>query len=140
MSPQAELHRADPTLRRLAHWLPGAIVLAAGLGLWLLLGWIGSLDGRPDTRDALLLTFLGLAVVLSTAALSLGWLLWRAAASVDAEQRYPPSDMRTLRDVPLRHGPEAMRIARLLRVAAVLAAMLGVGVLIWAMLATRPLA
>jgi hypothetical protein len=140
MSPHAELHRADPTLRRLARWLPAAIMVAAGLALWLLLRWIESLDSRPETLDALLLGFLGLAVLLSTAALTLAWLLWRAATSVTAEQRYPPSDMRTLRDVPLQHGEAAMRIARLLRVAAVLAAMLGVGVLVWAMLTARPLA
>jgi hypothetical protein len=138
MNPESELHRADPRLRQLARWLPALILVAALLGLWWLDRWLGSLDGQVSF-EGLLLGFLGLAAVIATAGLTLAWTLWNAASRIVSEDRYPTADMRTLRDVPLRRGQAARTIASRLRAAAVLAALLGIGILVWALLGTRAL-
>jgi hypothetical protein len=137
MSTDTDLHRADPALRRLARWLPISVLLAGVLALWLLHAWLGSLEQRPDALDALLLGFLGLATLLATVGLTLAWLLWSAAGRVVAEDRYPPTDMRTLHDVPIRHGGAARALARWLRIGAVVTMLLAVGILAWALLAAR---
>jgi hypothetical protein len=133
MNQPADLHHADPTLRRHARWLPLAVLGVGLIGLWLLHAWLQRLQDDPTAIEALMLAFLGLGAVLATAALALGWHLWRIAGQITTEDRYPPSMMRTLRDVPLRRGEAARRAARVLRTGAVLAGLVGLGVLAWVM-------
>ena len=131
MDAPSELHPADPRLRRHARWLPAAVLAGGAVGLWALHRWLAGLPHGTVTTDALLLAFLGLGVVIGTTALTLAWLLWQAAVRVLAEDCYPPSTMRTLTNVPRRRGPAARRAARVLRAAALLAALLGFGVVAW---------
>lgn len=139
MSQDIELHRADPGLRRLALWLPAGVILVAALALWWLQGWLGRLDTGAAHTEALLYAFLGLAIVLSTGGLLLGWQLWTEASRILVEDRYPASDMRTVRDVPVRHGDAARQMATRMRIGAAMAALLGIAVLGWSLAGARML-
>jgi hypothetical protein len=133
-----ELHAADPALRRLASWLLPLVVLAGGGAMLLLFAWLGSEDATA-TLDAMLFAFAGLAVVVATASLTLGWTLWREAGVIDAEKRYPASDMRTLSDVRVLHGDAARQRARWMRAAALLSALFALGLVAWALWSIRAL-
>lgn len=139
MSEDIELHRADPRLRRLAWWLPGGVIVAAALGLWWLQGWLGRLDADATSTEALLYAFVGLAILLSTGGLLLSWHLWAEASRILAEDRYPATDMRTVRDVPVQHGAAARQMATRMRIGAALAALLGIAVLGWSLAGARML-
>lgn len=139
MATTPTIHPADPRLRRLARWLPAAVIVAGAVALLLLQRWLDALAPRGATLDALLLAFAGLAALLASIGLALGWTLWQAAARVRREDRYPASDMRTLRDAVVVHGPAARRAAAALRVAALVAALLGAGLVAWTVLTLRGL-
>ena len=128
-----EVHRADPKFRRLAPlWLLGTAILG-GLAVWGLHQWLQARLARAagSEVDGLLIVMGGVVVVLATVSLGLAHSLWQEAARIRREDRFPPSDMRTLRDVPVRHGLEARRAAVWMRWGAMFAAAGGVGILVW---------
>jgi hypothetical protein len=133
----SEIHPADPDLRRLARWLPPTVVLTAAIGIVLLYRWLGSAHGA--SLDAMLLAFAGLAVVIATGGLTLGWMLWREAGVIRAEDRYPASDMRTLRDVPVLRGESARRRAHWMRSGAMAASAFALALIAWALWTLRAL-
>jgi hypothetical protein len=124
-----ELHSADPKFKRLAPFLLGAIVVAGGTAVWLLDRWLGA--SSPQSTDGMLLVTTGLVVVLASISLGLAYALWQEAGRIRREDRFPPSDMRTVRDVAVRHGAAALRYARAMQAGAAAAALTGVGILIW---------
>jgi hypothetical protein len=134
----SETHPADPELRRLARWLPPSVFLAGMGAIFLLYRWLDSAD-TGASLDAMLLAFAGLAVLVATAGFTLGWMLWREAAVIVVEDRYPASDMRTLREVPVLRGAPARRRASWMRSAAVAAAGFGLLLIIWALWSIRGL-
>jgi hypothetical protein len=124
MRPTRDIHPADPRQRR------RALVL---LLLFAVVSALAVAEVRQHTRDlgqrlyseeraaALgeartsfrlavgLLLLPGLALVVWT---------WRTAARSEAEGRFPPSNARTLRDVPIRRGRSLTTIVRMHRLLA----------------------
>ena len=128
---KVEMHRADPRLRRLASLLLPGILLLGGLGVWVLHSWLEQRTGSLAGNDGLILLAAGLVSLLATVSFSIGVALWLEARRIQREDRFPPSDMRTLRDVPIRHGPQALRYARYMFAAAVVAGLGGIAILAW---------
>lgn len=127
-----EMHRADPGLRRLAALLLFGILLLGGLGLWALHDWLDAhTRGGLADYDGLLLLAAGLVAVLATVSFSIAVALWLEARRIQREDRFPPSDMRTLRDVPIRHGALALRYARYMFAGAIVAGLGGIAILLW---------
>lgn len=128
-----EIHRADPKFRRIAPVLVLAVAVLGGIAIWALQRWLEAdrASGMGDGIDGLMMIAAGLVVVLSTVSLGLAFALWQEATRIRREDRFPPSDMRTIRDVAVRHGPDAGRYATYMRVGAVVAALAGVGILAW---------
>jgi hypothetical protein len=127
-----EMHRADPVFRRRAPWLFGAVVVLGAIAMWALYAW---LDARPHDAsaggDAMVLVATGLVGVLAAVSFGLALALWQEAARIRREDRFPASDMRTLRDVPILHGAAARRYAGWMSAGAAVAAAAGVGILYW---------
>lgn len=127
-----EIHRADARFRRTAPLVLLGVMLVGGAALWALQRWLDS-----STRvglagyDGLLLLAIGLIALLVAVSLGIAISLWLEARRIQREDRFPPSDMRTLRDVPIRHGAQARRYARYLFAAAVIAALAAFGILLW---------
>lgn len=125
-----EIHPADPRLRRTTLAALSGAVLAAVL---VTLGFRHWLAGAADLMsiEQLIavvrqltgaLTMIGGACVLVLALHAL-----RVAAGVSRQQRWPRAEARTLRDVPVRRGAGALRIAAATRIGAVLLIALAVG-------------
>lgn len=127
-----DLHRADPSLQRalarLRILLPAAVIIV-GAGAW----WLFRRTSNVDELSALLSIFLGVAVVVASTALALAWSLWQEARLIVREDCFPASDMRTLNDVPIRHGAGAKAIAKHFWRGAIAAALAGLAVVIWAL-------
>jgi hypothetical protein len=127
-----EMHRADPRFRRTAPLVLLGVLLLGGVALWALQRWLDS-----HTRvglagyDGLVLLAIGVVALLVAVSLGIAISLWLEARRIQREDRFPPSDMRTLRDVPVRHGAQAQRCARYLFAAAVIAALAAFGILLW---------
>jgi hypothetical protein len=133
MGMSVEVHRADPKFRRLAPWVLVGTVIVGSIAIWALRLWLKS---RLETAagievDGIFMLAAGLVVVLATISLGLAFSLWQEAARIRSEDRFPPSDMRTLRDVPIRHGDDARRVAGWMRAGAVLALASGLGIVFW---------
>lgn len=112
------MHRADPKLKRTALLGIGATIVLGGVALWMLQRWLDQTSRVQFGLDAIVMGFVGVGVMVSGGLLILAWSLWREAVTVKREQRYPPSNMRTLRDVPIVQGEQAHRAARRLDLAA----------------------
>jgi len=128
-----EIHRADPKFRRIAPLLVLAVAVIGGVAVWALQRWLEAdrVSGMVDGIDGLLMVAVGLVVVLATVSLGLAFALWQEATRIRREDRFPPSDMRTIRDVAVLHGPAAGRYATYMRVGAVVATLAGIGILAW---------
>lgn len=126
-----ETHRADPKLRRIASLLLLGVLLLGGLALWALQGWLQTPTRGGLDYDGLVLLAAGLVTVIATLSFTIAVALWLEARRIQREDRFPPSDMRTLRDVPIRHGPEAQRYARYMFAGAVFAGLGGLAILGW---------
>jgi MFS superfamily sulfate permease-like transporter len=125
-----EIHHADPGFRRWAPLVLVAVLVLGGIGVWALDAWLDA-RARTDGNDAMLLVAVGLVVVLASVSFGLAVALWQEAGLIRREDRFPASDMRTLRDVPVRHGNEARRYASAMRAGAVVAGAAGLGILFW---------
>lgn len=126
-----ELHRADPNIRRWATPVFVVVALLGGIAVWALDAWLDARAVDAAGFDAMLLVAAGVVAVLATVAFGLALALWQEAQRIRREDRFPASDMRTLRDVPVRHGVEARRMARSMVAGAALAALTGAGILAW---------
>jgi hypothetical protein len=126
-----EMHRADPRSRRLAPLLLLGVAVLGVAAVWALKAWLGSNAAPSGAPDTLLLLAAGIVIVLATVSFALAVVLWQEGGRIRREDRFPPSDMRTLRDVPVRHGAAARRVAGMMRGGAVCAALAGAGVLAW---------
>lgn len=128
-----ELHRADPALRRLAAWLLPLLTAAGVVALLALQHWLArGAPGGLAATTGLRVAFLGIALLSVMLCLGIAALLRRLALRVRAASRYPPADMRTLRDVPVREGAAARRIAGRLDALAGVALLLVLGLSVWA--------
>lgn len=128
-----EMHRADPKFRHAAPWWLLATIVAGSAGIWALHLWLQapSTVSSFDALQGMMMVAAGLVVLLATVSLGLAHALWREATRIRQEDRFPPSDMRTLRDVAVRHGAAARRIAGGMRIGAIVAALAGAGILVW---------
>ena len=128
-----ELHRADPALRRLATWLLPLLAAAGTAALLMLQHWLmRAASGGWATNTGLRVAFLGIALISVMLCLGIAALLHRLAVRVREASRYPPADMRTLRDVTVRDGDAARRVAGRLQGVAGTALLLALAVSIWA--------
>lgn len=123
---ETDIHSADLAYRRRSLLIIAAIVLLTLFALWQFDGWLTGLasqlaqdDDPQRTRRWLrgLLVALGLLPVVPLSLL--GRSLRRLAAAAQAEQRFPPREWRTLRDVRVLRRAVALRwIVRVRRMAA----------------------
>ena len=112
------MHRADKAYRTRSLWLLAAIVVMCVVLLWQLQSWLDSLTFQLDGRDPrtvrqwvrLLLVGLGFALAIPAVGLSVS--LRRLAQATRGEQRFPPADLKTLRDVRVLRGPAALAWSR----------------------------
>ena len=111
---------ADPDLRRRTLLLVALALALACVGFFLLQHWIVDLQsGSPEEALAALLTALRWGTLGMTALLlALAVYLWRFAARVRHDQRFPPTEQRVIRDTPVLEGTEALGRARMLRMLA----------------------
>lgn len=113
-----EIHRADKAYRTRSLWLLAAIVVLCCALLWQLQAWLASLASDLGGRDPqtvrywvrLLLAGLGFAMAIPAIGLSVS--LRRLAKAARGEGRFPPSDLKTLRDVRVLRGPAALSWSR----------------------------
>lgn len=118
-----EIHRADKAYRTRSLWLLAAIVVMCATLLWQLQAWLASLASDLGGRDPqtvrhwvrLLLAGLGFAMAIPAIGLSVS--LRRLAQAARGEGRFPPSDLKTLRDVRVLRGPAAHSWSRRVQLA-----------------------
>ncbi|MEO8010388.1 MAG: hypothetical protein ABI650_01960 [Dokdonella sp.] len=131
-----EILRADARTRKRTGIILGIGVLACIATLYAFRLWLADTTTEMHT-DALIVrtrTLNGLA--LTGAALCLALLAWQAARSgrlACQHAQWPLPGARVVRDTPIRRGAAAMRVGRLLQVAAVvlIALALAAGLLSW---------
>ena len=110
-----ELHRADPAYRTRTLLLLALTVLACSVFLLLLHAWLDRvsaelLSSDPETlRNWLRGLLAGLGMALAVPALIVGTTLRRLAAQSRDEGRFPPADWKTIRDVRVLRGDNALR-------------------------------
>jgi hypothetical protein len=113
-----EIHHADKAYRTRSLWLLLAIVLMCALLLWQLQSWLDSLTSQlygsdpRVVREWVRLLLVGLGFALALPAIGLSMALRRLAAAANDEGRFPPSGLKTLRDVRVLRGPAAQAWAR----------------------------
>lgn len=113
-----EIHHADKAYRNRGLVLLAGISVLAGALLWQLNLWLQELtmhlaSGDPDTVRGwlrMLLAALGFALAVPAAALGLS--LRRLGQSSRIQGRFPPQELRTLRDVRVLRDQPALRWAR----------------------------
>jgi hypothetical protein len=117
----SELMRADRRLRRLTWVVVGIAVVVAVAAIALFHHW---LEGVGETTQTNLFVLqirrlIGIAVTGSAVCLALlaGYAAFKGGRTLGAGQ-WPAPGTRVLRDTVIRRGRDAMRIGRLMRVAA----------------------
>jgi hypothetical protein len=131
-----DILRADPRLRRLTLIVLGIAALLAMLGLTLFHRWLGDIS-NTITTDALITrvrSLIGLALTGSAICIAaLAWYAARTGKRACTTRQWPSTDARVIRDTPIRRGNAALRIGRLLQVAAIvlIALALTTGIVSW---------
>lgn len=125
-----EILKADPAARRKALWLVVIAALAAAGLLWYLQTAEQQLKVLTETDPALamvrvLLALRILAVALVLSMLGFAAYLFRLGRRIQRAQRSPPPGMRVIRDTPVITGSGAQSRGRLLKLLAVVLALLG---------------
>jgi len=131
-----EIHRADPSLRRLTFIVLSAAVLGAVLLMVLFHNWIGrSARALPDAQFVFeLRRMIGFAMTgAGLCLLVLAGYAARLGQRVIEQRRWPLTGARVMRDTRVRTGEHAIAFGRMLNIAAIalLAMSIGVGVLSW---------
>lgn len=134
-----EVHRADPDYRRqMIIWLLAAFVSGSIL-LFVLVRWLGGLSSGAAGHDPAELSIrlqqlmAGLCLLLAAGLAGLAHWLHRAAGQTLQEKRWPPKDMQTTTDVPVRYLSSAEAVARQLRLGVLAFAVLAAGTAAWAL-------
>ena len=132
---EGEMHGADPAFRRRMFVLLAACLLGAVLVVLLLPGWLdelrqhGSDSGGLD--ELLRIGFTAVALVMIAPMLLLARLSLRWAGQIRQADSFPTRDMKTTRDVPVRHGKDALRVARWHTAGAIALLWLSVALMAW---------
>lgn len=132
-----EIHRADPAYRTRTLLLLALTVLACSVFLLLLHAWLQRVSAQlmssdPETlRHWLRGLLVGLGILLAIPAVLLGIALRRVGARSRLEQRFPPADWKTLRDVRVLRGDDACRWADRTNFLGTIAVVLGAGLTLW---------
>lgn len=134
-----EIHYADKGYRRRSIWaLLGVLILLTAL-LWQLNAWLQGLAPQlsgADSEDArrwlrALLAILGFA--LSAPAAALGVSLHRLGRASRLQGRFPPRELKTLRDVRVLRDAPALRWARRVEISGTTALLLSSALAGWAL-------
>lgn len=118
-----EIQRADTRLRRTTAIVLIVAVVAAAVIFHVAQHWLLERAAASSTEDliAQMRHWIGVAFALSAACLfALAIHAWRRARAAKAQQRWPVTAARVLRDTPVRHGAAALRVARLLHLLSLL--------------------
>ncbi|HEY0660760.1 MAG TPA: hypothetical protein VGD21_05515 [Lysobacter sp.] len=113
-----DIHYADKAYRRRSLLLFAAIVALCIVLLWQLHAWLQDvtthLRGQdPATvRSWLRVLFAGLGIALAMPAIGLGLTLRRLAQASRLQQRFPPMEWKTFRDVRVLRDAAALNWAR----------------------------
>jgi len=117
-----EIHRADRRYRNLVAAVLAGCLLAGAAGLAWLHSWLAGLGPGAwmfgEERLGLTLFVGALSAMLVLSCVVGAVALSRLAGRIRQEQRYPPTDMRTARDVEVLRGEKAQAMAARLRIAA----------------------
>ncbi|HEV8693248.1 MAG TPA: hypothetical protein VGQ93_03530 [Lysobacter sp.] len=136
-----EIHHADKAYRKRSLWLLAGIVLMCGVLLWQLQAWLGHLTAQlgaqdPDTvRRWVRLLLAGLGFALAIPAIGLGITLRQVALASRLQGRFPPAQLKTLRDVRVLRDAAALAWARRVETAGTAALVLAglfIGWSLWA--------
>jgi uncharacterized membrane protein len=115
-----EVQKADPKARRLALVF---LIVGAIIGTLLILAleqYQGTMRDRilsepAGASDRIRLAFLLSAVLLSTPLLISAAYFWNLGAKVRRAQRFPPPNVRVIRDTPVVYGDDAALRGRVLQ-------------------------
>ncbi len=120
-----EFHQADPAYRRqMTIWL-AVCVVGGAIFLFALQRWLGHLSatigGSDQSQMLIWLQRVEAGTCLLLAAAAVGLALWirQAAKQARSERRWPPSGMRTTRDVRIRYLTSADALVSQLSAAAI---------------------
>ena len=133
-----EIHRADPDYRRqMIVWLL-VTVGAGGIMLFALVHWLGELRSQPGMDNPeqvavwLQRLMAGLGLLLAAGSAGLAHWLYRTAESTSREKRWPPKDLQTTSDMPVRYLSSAEAKARHLRLGSRVFTVLAIAMTVWA--------
>lgn len=130
-----EIQQADPRLRRVTAIVLVLSVILAGAFVLMFRHWLADFATTVPTEDlvAHLRPWLGAAVVACSACvLVLAGCAAVVARGAAAEKRWPVRRARVLRNTVVRNGEQALRIARLLNLVALVLGAIGVAALVLA--------
>jgi len=137
-SGSGEIHRADPNYRRqMIAWLLVAVV-AGAIGLFALVRWLDGLrsqagmDNPAEVAAWLQRLMAGLGLVLTAGSAGLAHWLYRTAGQTRLEKRWPPKDLQTTSDIPVRYLSSADAVAKQLRTGSLVLAGLALAIAVWA--------
>jgi hypothetical protein len=115
-----QIQRADPRFRRFAL---GLLALGAGIGAWIFFSvesrlpalgeWVIEDPAQAERRLNLIAT--GVAAAVAVPTLLFARYFWRLGGRVIRSNRFPPPDMRVIRDTVVWHGESARRRGRILQ-------------------------
>jgi len=111
-----QVQRADPAYRRrVLRTLAavGVLLLVALVGLVTWLRHAAEGLDREGVRMLLLRMQLSCLVLIAFCLVTLGAHLWLRGGRIIAEQRFPPSDVHSVRDTVVREGADAVRVGRM---------------------------
>ena len=134
-----DIHRADPAYRSRTLLLVALTVLACTVFLLLLHAWLQRVTAQlmssdPDTmRRWLRALFTSLGLLLAAPALLIGANLRRLGIQSNLEQRFPPEEWKTLRDVRILRHEHAVRWAKRTRMLGAAALALGACLVVWSL-------
>ena len=134
-----DIHRADPAYRTRTLLLLALTALACTVFLLLLHAWLQRvtvqlMSSDPDTmRRWLRGLFVSLGLLLAAPALLIGANLRRLGIQSALEQRFPPENWKTLRDVRILREKQAVRWAARTRLLGNVALAIGLCLVLWSL-------
>ena len=129
-----EIHRHDPAYRRIAIAIVLGGTAVGAILLYSLLLWLDRIDPKVTRGEEVLglwALFLALTILIALLLFGLSLAMRRLATRIEAAGRFPPLDMKTLRDQSVRNGSEATAIAQRVRLFGWLVLFCGVAIAAW---------